>query len=71
MSQTEVYTILVEFGGSATSSEIRDAAKNKFPNLTLHTYVTNRLRKLEKNGYVISDTVGNSIVWTITNLKFP
>ena len=54
MSQEEVYKILEELGGEATTKEIRKRAKEKFPDFSLHQYVGNRLRKLEKNGYVTS-----------------
>jgi len=52
MSQEEIYKILKELGGEASTSEISRRAKEKFPNLTLYQYVGDRLRKLEKKGYV-------------------
>jgi Fe2+ or Zn2+ uptake regulation protein len=54
MSQEEVYKILKELGGIATQKQIKQRAQEKFPNATLYTYVGNRLRKLRKNGYVVS-----------------
>lgn len=65
MSQKEVYDILKSLGGEATTKQISDAAKQKFPDLTLHTYVHNRLRKLEKNDYVERRTEENHVVWRI------
>lgn len=52
MSQKEIYIILKELGGEATTKEIKEVAKKKFPNCTLHLYVTDRLKKLEKWGIV-------------------
>ena len=65
MSQKEVYDIIKELGGEATYREIKRRAKEKFPNLTLWQYVTDRLKKLEKNGYVIKIKRGNEVVWKI------
>jgi uncharacterized membrane protein len=65
MSQKEVYEIIKELGGEATYREIKRRAKEKFPNLTLWQYVTDRLKKLEKKGYVIKIKRGNEIVWKI------
>jgi uncharacterized membrane protein len=65
MSQKEVYEIIKELGGEATYREIKRRAKEKFPNLTLWQYVTDRLKKLEKKGYVIKIKRGNEVVWKI------
>lgn len=56
MSQEEVYKILKELGGIATQKQIKQRAKEKFPSFSLFQYVGNRLRKLERNGYVVSFT---------------
>jgi len=52
MSQQDVYEILCELGGEATTEEIRQRAAEKFPERSLHLYVTNRLNKLRKWGAV-------------------
>lgn len=66
MSQLEVYKILKELGGKATTRQISDRAKVKFPNLALHTYVYDRLRKLMKKGCVTRTRNENDyIVWKI------
>jgi Fe2+ or Zn2+ uptake regulation protein len=65
LSQKEVYEILKELGGRATTREIKLRAQTKFPGLTLHAYVTNRLNKLKKNGYVKSIYENGKTVWTI------
>jgi uncharacterized membrane protein len=67
MSQEEVLRILKELGGEATTKEIRDLAKKKFPTSTLYSYVTNRLRKLEKWGYVKQDKTKDK--WIIIKNK--
>ena len=65
MSQKEVWDILKELGGTATTKQISMRAKEKFPELSLHAYVGNRLRKLEKNGYVTRIRKNKQLVWTI------
>lgn len=52
MSQEEIYKIIEELGGEATTEEIKKMAKKKFPNYTLHLYASNRLKKLEKWGII-------------------
>lgn len=46
MSQEDVYKILKELGGKATSKQISELARKKFPDQTLYQYVGNRLQKL-------------------------
>jgi Fe2+ or Zn2+ uptake regulation protein len=65
MSQKEVYEILKELGGEATTRQIAIRAKEKFPGLSLYLYVSNRLHKLEKNGYVKRIIKDGKIVWKI------
>ena len=48
MSQEDVYKILKELGYEATSKAIKTKALEKFSALLLHTYVHNRLTRLEK-----------------------
>jgi len=49
MSQEDVKNILKELKGEATTKEISDYARKKYPDRTLYLYVLNRLRKLERN----------------------
>lgn len=65
MSQEEVYKILKELGGNATTRQIRIRAKEKFPQASLYQYVTNRLQKLEKNGYVKRTIENKHTLWSI------
>jgi len=58
MSQQAVYELLQKLGGRATSREISQLALKMYPEYTLHSYVGNRLRKLQKNGYVRLDKEG-------------
>jgi len=60
-----VYLILRELGGGATTKQISIRAKEKFPTLSLYLYVNNRLRKLEKNGYVKRTIKGKECFWQI------
>ena len=57
MSQEDVLEIIKELGGRATTSQIVQRAKAKFPTRTLHMYVVNRLKKLEKWGVLSSEAV--------------
>jgi len=52
MSQEDVLQILKELKGEATTKEIRELAKKKFRERTLYLYVTDRLKKLERNNLV-------------------
>ncbi|WP_394743085.1 hypothetical protein [Natronococcus roseus] len=63
MTQEDVRRLLDELGGKATVEEISTQAKEKYPNRSLHTYVGQLLRRLEKKGFV--SEVGTS-VWELT-----
>jgi Fe2+ or Zn2+ uptake regulation protein len=65
LSQKEVYDILKELGGEATTKQIKIRAKEKFPELSLHAYVTDRLRRLERNGYVRKIIKDGEVAWKI------
>lgn len=70
MSQKDVFELLKELGRTAPSKEITKLAKQKYPKRTLHLYVGNRLRKLQKRGYVelISE---DDKIWRIKRDNFP
>jgi len=55
MSQEDVFHILKDLGGEATTSQIREAAKKKYPSRTLYMYVSNRLNKLKKWGIIVKE----------------
>ena len=57
MSQSDVYNILLELGGTATVREIAQRAREKYPRRTLHLYVNVRLRQLQKWGMVRRDVI--------------
>ena len=63
MSQEDVLNILKDLKGEATTKQIRDVAKKRFPYRTLYLYVNNRLRKLEKNKKVKRDGEKWKIIW--------
>ena len=71
MSQLEVFIILKELGGKATTSMISQRAKEKFPELSLHQYVNDRLKKLRDNGYISSNAeqwdARKKVVWRIVD----
>jgi hypothetical protein len=52
LSQKVVLELLMELGGRATSKQISQLALERYPEDTLHTYVSNRLRKLANWGLV-------------------
>lgn len=54
MSQQDVYNILKSLKGEATTKQIREIAKTKYPNRTLYLYILDRLKKLEKNDLIIN-----------------
>ena len=66
MSQKLVYELLKDLGGTASSKQIREFAKMKYPELSLYTYVTNRLNRLRKWGYVRKNPDGT---WSITDMR--
>jgi len=55
MSQEDVLLILKDSGGEATTKQIREDAKKKYPNRTLYMYVSDRLYKLKKWNIIIKD----------------
>lgn len=65
MSQKLIWEILRELGGIATTQQVRELAKKKYPELTLWEYAGNRLRKLQKNGYVSREYKNHIDTWTI------
>jgi hypothetical protein len=52
VSQKQVYDLLESLGGRATTGEISKLALAKYPGDSLYQYVSDRLHKLEKWGYV-------------------
>jgi Fe2+ or Zn2+ uptake regulation protein len=65
MSQEKVYYILKDLGGTATTSEIIKAVKEKYPKDSLHTYVRSRLDALEKYHVLKLESRGKENMWTI------
>lgn len=55
MSQIIVKELLLELGGEAFTSEVKDLAKKRYPTATLHKYVDVRLKSMEKWGEVESE----------------
>lgn len=70
MSQHEVYKILEELGGIATTNQIKKKAREKYPQYTLYQYVTNRLNKLEGKGIIRKYIIDNEYTWEIIE-KWP
>jgi uncharacterized membrane protein len=66
MSQEDVYNLLKDLGGKATTNEIKEAAKKKYPDCSLYTYVWTRLSKLEQYGCVKHEKRGKDHIWIIT-----
>lgn len=52
MTQEDIRWLLDELGGKATVEEISTLAKEQFPDRSLHTYVGQLLRRLEKKKFV-------------------
>jgi hypothetical protein len=69
MSQQIVLELLQELGGSATVSEISRLAQQKHPDLSLSHYVGDRVRKLEKWGFICYDVISNKYFIVIEQQK--
>lgn len=63
MTQEDVRRLLDELGGEATVENISVRAKEELPERTLHTYVGQTLRNLERKGFVTE--VGDK-AWKLT-----
>lgn len=63
MTQEDVRRLLDELGGRATVEEISTRAKENYPDRSLHTYVGQLLRRLEKKGFV---TKVDDKIWELT-----
>jgi transcription initiation factor TFIID TATA-box-binding protein len=63
MTQEDVRQLLSKLDGQATVEEISTCAKTTYPNRSLHTYVGQLLRRLEKKDFVTN--VGNK-TWELT-----
>jgi len=68
MSQRTVYELLKELGGRATSRQISELALKKYPDYSLHSYVSERLRKLRNWGHVKKNEDGT---WEIVAKRGP
>lgn len=66
MSQKVVYELLEELGGKATTTQVSELAKKKYPKYTVYTYVSVRLKSLKKWGYV---TRNNDGIWSTTRIR--
>jgi len=64
LSQRDVYEILKELGGKASTGEISKRAKEKYPTRSLHQYVSDRLNKLAKKD-VVKRMEGEGAYWKI------
>jgi len=65
MSQELVRQLLIEEGGEATIDELRQLAKERYPDRTLSKYMSDRLQSLSKKGFV-TKVDGPEAVWRIT-----
>ena len=59
MGQKLVYLLIKELGGTAFTRQIRELAKKKYPDRTLHSYVHVILHRLEKWGYIQKNPDGS------------
>lgn len=60
MSQEDIRKLLSELGGEANIDELSKTAKEQFPDRTLHKYLTQRLKSMEKKGIVVGTNNGKS-----------
>jgi TATA-box binding protein (TBP) (component of TFIID and TFIIIB) len=66
MSQREIFRILKNLQGKASSSEIRQQAKQNFPDRELFAYTSVRLHSLQKRGLVSKTRSNGESCWSIT-----
>jgi hypothetical protein len=59
MSQKLVYLLIKELGGTAFPKQIKELAKQKYPDRTLYKYVYDRLHRLAKWGYIQKNPDGS------------
>ena len=52
MSQIEVYRIIMELGGRATTNQVANLLASRFPGLGLQVYVRRTLKRMERQGYI-------------------
>lgn len=66
MSRLLIFRMLRQLGGTATTKQIRDAARKMYPHKTLWRYVSNRLKVLEEQGFISSEKKPKRRrIWTI------
>lgn len=65
VSQREIYALLRELGGDASRDELKAAAKEKWPRLSLYQYVHVPLKRLVTWGYVEQYEVDGKRRWRI------
>lgn len=71
MSQDDTLRLLKEMGGEATSIEIREKAKKKYPKRALYMYISLRLKRLYERGIIDKIVVDKRVSWRIKKNKFP
>jgi len=67
MSQSDVLQLLKNLGGCASSSEIIQEAKKEFPERSLHSHVSMRLKALKRRGLVSKQDTEDGLMWKITS----
>lgn len=55
MSQDDVFDIIKELDGKATTAQIRKHTREKYPTRSLFSYITNRLKKLQGHKKITFD----------------
>lgn len=65
MSQEDVRKLLLSLDGEASLEELSRLARNRYPNRSLHSYLGDRLKALEKKG-LVTKTEDDSQVWKLT-----
>jgi hypothetical protein len=56
MSQKIVFQLLKDLGGRATWKQVSELAKERYPDASLHTYVGQQLKRLQRWGEVDYDS---------------
>lgn len=67
MSQTHTLQLLKDLGGRASSTDVIQEAKRKFPDRSLHSHITMRLEALERQKLVSKQDTENGLMWEVTD----
>lgn len=66
MSQEDVRRLLADLGGEASFTELSSLARERYPNRSLHAYLGERLKAMERKG-IVEKTDDKTSTWRLTD----